>query len=66
MSYTSPPPSYDELYDSPRASTSSTPATSLFGSLRQSLTSFTMAPSKIDLEVLPFDSVDMYGEPDKE
>ena len=25
-----------------------------------------MAPSKIDLEVLPFDSVDMYGEPDKE
>ncbi len=25
-----------------------------------------MAPSKIDVEILPFDSVDMYGEPDKE
>ena len=66
MSYTSPPPSYDELYDSPHASTSSSSSTSLFGSLKQSLTSFTMAPSKLDLEILPFDSVDMYGEPDKE
>ncbi|KAI1791656.1 hypothetical protein LXA43DRAFT_888698 [Ganoderma leucocontextum] len=66
MSYTSPPPSYDELYDSPHASTSSSASTSLFGSLKQSLTSFTMAPSKIDLEILPFDSVDMYGEPDRD
>ena len=65
MSYNSPPPSYDELYSSQHASTSTSTA-SIFSSLKQSLSSLSMAPSKVELEVLPFDSIDMYGEPDKE
>ncbi|TBU35464.1 hypothetical protein BD311DRAFT_3203 [Dichomitus squalens] len=67
MTYNAPPPSYDELYNSQHASTSSSSSTSsMFGSLKQSLASFTMVPSKVDLEILPFDSIDMYGQPDKD
>ena len=54
----SPPPPYSELDHCSYPS--------LFNSLKQSLVSLTMASSKIDLEVLPFDHVEMYGAPDKE
>ena len=59
MTYTlSSPPPYEKLNE-PASS-------SLLTSFKQSLSSLTVSPSKIDVEVLPFDSVDMYGQPDKE
>lgn len=61
MAYkSSPPPPYSAAIDS------TTTYPSLLDSFKQSLTSLTMSPSKVELEVLPFDQVDMYGEPDKE
>ena len=59
MTYTlSSPPPYEKLNE-PGSS-------SLLTSFKQSLSSLIVSPSKIDVEVLPFDSVDMYGQPDKE
>ncbi|RDX40274.1 hypothetical protein OH76DRAFT_1366482 [Lentinus brumalis] len=60
MAYkSSPPPPYTPLDES-------TPYSSVFDSFRHSISSLTMAPSKLEVEVLPFDHVDMYGEPDKD
>lgn len=55
---TSPPP-YENCSEAASSS-------SLFASFKQSLSSFTLSPSKVDVTVLPFDSVDMYGPPDAE
>ncbi|KAI8982858.1 hypothetical protein BD414DRAFT_87015 [Trametes punicea] len=40
-------------------------SSSFYHSLRQTVSDLTLTPCKLQLEVLPLDSVDMYGEPDK-
>lgn len=63
----SPPPPYSVLDGTTSYPSSYSPSySSLFDSFKQSLASLTMSPSKLDLEVMPFDDVDMYGAPDKE
>ncbi len=42
------------------------PSTSFYQSLKQTVSDMALTPCKLDLDVLPLDSVDMYGEPDKQ
>ena len=64
MSYKSSPPPPYTMFDDIEINSTAYPT--LLDSLKHSLNSLTMSPSKLEVEVLPFDQVDMYGEPDKE